>query len=289
MNDVNHSRHRTVSAGGRSTNGNTTMKKIQIILPAALAFILWANPSFAGSANNAWNNLVGTKNMERPEFAYEQNNTSLPNVLLYGDSISMGYTPRVREILKGKANVYRIYCNGGDTEKVIPTMQEMHDAMAEHWSFKWDVIHFNAGLHDLKYLNKNGNYDTENGTQVRSPETYAENLKLIFAYFRKIVPEAKIIFATTTPVPDKSSGRKAGDAVKFNEAALDVLKEYPRILINDLYAFTKPHYAKWQASPGNVHYNNTGMNAQGDEVARVILKALSKNNESNKSDATDGL
>ena len=31
----------------------------------------------------------------------------LPNVLILGDSISIGYTLFVREMLKGKANVYR--------------------------------------------------------------------------------------------------------------------------------------------------------------------------------------
>ena len=32
---------------------------------------------------------------------------NLPNVLLLGDSISIGYTLQVRELLHGKANVYR--------------------------------------------------------------------------------------------------------------------------------------------------------------------------------------
>ncbi len=32
----------------------------------------------------------------------------LPRVLLIGDSISIGYTLQVRELLKGKANVHRI-------------------------------------------------------------------------------------------------------------------------------------------------------------------------------------
>ena len=31
----------------------------------------------------------------------------LPNVLILGDSISIGYTLQVRELLKGKANVFR--------------------------------------------------------------------------------------------------------------------------------------------------------------------------------------
>lgn len=36
----------------------------------------------------------------------------LPRVLLIGDSISIGYTLLVRELLKGKASIYRIPVNG---------------------------------------------------------------------------------------------------------------------------------------------------------------------------------
>ena len=39
----------------------------------------------------------------------------LPRVLLIGDSISIGYTVPVREILKGKANVHRPLTNCGPT------------------------------------------------------------------------------------------------------------------------------------------------------------------------------
>ncbi|MEY3911596.1 MAG: hypothetical protein RLY37_1064, partial [Verrucomicrobiota bacterium] len=40
---------------------------------------------------------------------------ALPNVLILGDSISIGYTRQVREGLNGKANVIRPNANCGDT------------------------------------------------------------------------------------------------------------------------------------------------------------------------------
>jgi hypothetical protein len=258
------------------------MRRPERAISLTLLCILCVNSACAGSAREAWTKLVGERAAQRPEFAYVENNPALPNVLIYGDSISVGYTQRVRENLKGKANVYRIYSNGWDTGRVIQHMKKMHDTMVEYWPFKWDVIHFNAGLHDLKYLDKNGKYDTKNGTQVRSPEDYGKKLKDIFAYFKEIAPDSKVIFATTTPVPEGSGGRKAGDAVRFNEAALEVLKDYPEIAINDLYTFTKANHAKWRASPGDVHYNATGKNAQGDEVAKVILTTLAKKRKSNQ-------
>ena len=40
-----------------------------------------------------------------------------------GDSISIGYTLPVRELLKGKANVHRIPQNGGATEVGLEKMK----------------------------------------------------------------------------------------------------------------------------------------------------------------------
>src|SRR5512133_119554 len=70
----------------------------------------------------------------------------LPRVLLIGDSISMGYTLPVRTLLAGKANVHRPPENCGDTARGVKSLDKwLGDG-------KWDVIHFNFGLHDLKYL-----------------------------------------------------------------------------------------------------------------------------------------
>jgi len=70
----------------------------------------------------------------------------LPRVLLIGDSISMGYTLPVRKLLEGKANVHRIPQNGGPTKNGIANLDK--------WlgSGKWDVIHFNHGIHDVKIM-----------------------------------------------------------------------------------------------------------------------------------------
>lgn len=83
---------------------------------------------------------------------------SLPNVMILGDSISIGYTLQVRKKLSGKANVFRpmkgnrrINCNGTKVGVV-----QLDTWLAGH---KWDVIHFNWGLHDLKHVKKPGTND----------------------------------------------------------------------------------------------------------------------------------
>lgn len=227
-------------------------------------------------AREAWNKLAN----KGKAFEYVHPNKKLPNVLIYGDSISIGYTPTVRNELDGKANVFRFHKNGQSSNKFIPFMEKMKTTMFQPhlkggWDFDWDVIHFNIGLHDLKYV-KHGKLDKENGKQVNSIENYKENLHEICKYLMKEYPKAQLIFATTTPVPENANGRYAGDAKKYNESALEVLKDYPSVIINDLYGYTLPNHAEWMVKPGNVHYNNLGTTEQGKKVANVILEQLNQ-------------
>ncbi|MGJ8641302.1 MAG: SGNH/GDSL hydrolase family protein [Opitutaceae bacterium] len=231
-----------------------------------------------GSAKGEWAKLAG-RFAKRPEFAYVENDPDLPNVLIYGDSISIGYTQRVRKNIGAQANVYRLFKNGGNSTVFIPAMTQMHDVMCDEkldqpWTFQWDVIHFNVGLHDLTMIRANGK-DSEAASRT-SIEQYQKNLRSIMVYLQELAPGAKLIFATTTPVPDGAfkPRRIAGDSKKYNDAALEVLGDYPEVIINDLFTLTKPNQPKWWSEPGNVHYNKTGSNAQGDQVAEIILKTL---------------
>ena len=81
-----------------------------------------------------------------PAFALVTDDPKLPRVLLIGDSISIGYTLPVRELLKGKANLHRIPVNGGPT---ITGLEKLKGWIGDG---KWDIIHFNWGLHDLKFM-----------------------------------------------------------------------------------------------------------------------------------------
>lgn len=235
----------------------------------------------AEQAEEAWKKLVRSPRLlKRPAFQFVENDSKLPNVLIYGDSISIAYTNVTRDALKGKANTYRLFCNGGDSSSFIKKMENMHQTMQDknlkgHWDFDWDVIHFNVGLHDLKYMSGK-KLDHINGKQVTSTEEYEKNLRSIIAYLKKLSPKAKLIFVTTTPVPQGGTGRIAGDAAKYNQVALKVLKDHPEIVVNDLYNFTKPHHKAWWTKPGNVHFNTAGATAQGKESARLIEQALKK-------------
>jgi hypothetical protein len=113
---------------------------------------------------------------------------SLPNVLIIGDSISIGYTKPVIVLMKGKANVQRAKANCGDTARGLSSL--------EKWlgDTRWDVIHFYWGLHDLCFRHpdskEQGRRDKKNGTQAVSLEQYAKNLEAIVQEFRKLEPSS---------------------------------------------------------------------------------------------------
>ncbi len=255
------------------------------IFGLSLGFTLQANVSLAQkeasppptAIQTAWEKLAG-RGAKTSAFAFPMHHKELPNVFIYGDSISIGYTPQVRLDLEGIANVYRLHTNGGDSSSVIEKMKTLESTMRDpklvgHWTFNWDVIHFNVGLHDLKYV-AGKELDKQNGKQVTSLDNYAVNLRSIVAYFKQIAPRATLICATTTPVPEGEKGRKVEDAIKYNQVALKVMSDFPEILIDDLYNLTLPKQPEWWKAPGNVHFNEKGIEAQGHEVARVIQSAL---------------
>ena len=188
----------------------------------------------------------------------------LPRVLLIGDSISMGYTLPTRELLKGKANLHRIPTNGGSTKDGV--------AKIDGWlgAGKWDVIHFNWGLHDLKHW-KDNKLDPA-GPQVSTVEEYEKNLAELVQKLK--ATGAKLIWATTTPVPQGTEGRIPGDDLKYNAAAARVMKD-AGISIDDLHALCVPKLAEWQR-PQNVHFTPEGYAALAAKVAADIGAALKK-------------
>jgi lysophospholipase L1-like esterase len=191
----------------------------------------------------------------------------LPRVLLLGDSISMGYTVKVRELLRGKANVHRPPENCFDSANGIKKLDTWLGAG------KWDVIHFNFGLHDNKYVDGQGALTTvQEGRVVATPEHYAQNLRTFVARAKQT--GAKLIFATTTPVPAESRGRVEGSEVAYNAAGVRLMKE-AGVAVNDLHAFVVRHKDAQQL-PNNVHFTARGYDQLAEAVAAKIEAALPK-------------
>lgn len=210
----------------------------------------------------------GGEKKKDPAMAPVEDVAGLPRVLIIGDSISIGYTIPTRELLTGVANVHRVLTNCAATVVGVENIDKwLATGGADK---KWDVIHFNWGLHDLKQY-KNGQIKA--GEPVWVPlEDYEKNLRTLVQRMKKT--GAKLIFATTTPVPEGAGGRDPGLEVKYNEAALRVMKE-EGVAVDDLHAFAASKLAEIQL-PKNVHFSSAGSKALAGEVAASIRKALGK-------------
>lgn len=196
-----------------------------------------------------------------PAFDQVTDIPKLPRILLIGDSISMGYTVPVRKLLKDKANVHRIPENGGPTSNGLAKMKVWLGAS------RWDVIHFNFGLHDLRLVTP--------GKQRIPPEAYEKNLRELVRQLQET--KAKLIWATTTPVPPgpfSTLGRATEDVPIYNAVAAKVMEENG-IVIDDLYAFALPQLSKIQ-KPVNVHYTEGGYDVLAKKVAASIESFLPK-------------
>lgn len=181
---------------------------------------------------------------------FVQDDPKLPRVLLIGDSISGGYTLPVRKELAGKVNVHKAPENCGPTANGLKKLDVWLAGQ------KWDLIHFNFGLHDSK----------------TSPEVYEKNLEELVGRLEKT--GANLVWASTTPAPPdtKSGDTMPAAIIERNKIAARVMQKR-RIIIDDLYGWMLPDVAKYQ-NPRDVHFNGDGYNTIAQRVARVIETTL---------------
>ena len=201
--------------------------------------------------------------------------SDLPRVLIIGDSISIGYTEDVVKMLEGKAKVTRPKNKNGKSVNCGPTIRGLENIDQWLGDTEWDVIHFNWGLHDLCYRHPDskvqGRRDKINGKITATVEQYEANLSKLVSRLKKT--GAKLIWATTTPVPDGEKGRFKGDEYKYNAVAEKIMKEN-NIAINDLHSYILPELAKYQRPDGNVHFFPEGSQYLAERVAAFIEAAI---------------
>ncbi len=207
-----------------------------------------------------------SKAFENPE-----DNPALPNVLIIGDSISIGYTVPVRELLKGKADIFRIPVNGkyasyglGNLDKWLGTR-------------KWDIILFNWGLWDICYRNpksKNkGHRDKVNGTITATPAQYKQSMTKIIRKLKST--HSTLIWSTTTPVPKYETCIKEGDEIAYN-LIVEEIADKNGVIINDLHSHALLKIPAIQKMKGDVHFTKEGYDFLALKVAQSIRSQLPK-------------
>lgn len=198
--------------------------------------------------------LDGKYSLEEPsDWGFVPDNPQLPRVLLIGDSISHMYTKSVRQLLKGKANVHRAPANCGPTTMGLKAMDDWLD---EGSGKKWNLIHFNFGIHD----------------RTKKPEDYAANLEKLVTRLQKT--GAILVWARTTPFRNNPQAKE--QYTLLNDTADAVMRKHG-IIINDLYSTVADDLDNY-ISGDNVHFNSKGVAVQAEQVAKIITEALHPHN-----------
>ena len=265
----------SISAAARATESpSSTERPIrQGDAPAVDHARPYSNPE-------AWRRTVPSKYRRRPEYAFVEADPKLPNVQLIGDSISMSYTVGVRKKLAGIANVYRAPDNCRSTRQ---TLDEIETYLGD---VRWDVIHFNWGIHDLTHLNQEGKAapPPEGKHQVPLDE-YKRDVQTLVRRLKQT--GARLIWASTTPIGSRTESRgyrRDVDVVAYNAAAAEVMQA-EGVIVDDLYALVKPRAEKLLSD--GVHFTANGATVLSKVVAGAIQKALEDPREKEAANASD--
>src|SRR5215831_14646875 len=168
------------------------------------------------------------------------NETNLPRVLLIGDSIARDYYPEVEKRLAAKAFVARLATSRFATDPVL--LKEVELVLSET---KFDVILFNNGMH---------------GWQHTEPE-YQNGLPKFIMTIRAHAPDAKLIWASTTPLRDgkgitgETKAEYSDERITSRNAIAAEIVAAQKIATVDLNAAVHRHP---ELHSDNVHFKGEG-------------------------------
>lgn len=178
----------------------------------------------------------------------------LPRVLLIGDSIVRGYFAGVEKELQGQADCARLTTSRCICDPVF--FDELKLVLAQ---YRFDVIHFNNGLHGWEY--------TEDQYKAAFPR--------LLDVLQQQARGAKLIWTSTTPVRNRgalSELSETTDRVRQRNAIATAFVEPLGLPVNDLFALVIDHPEYY--SPDGVHFNADGIRAQAQKVAQTIQPHL---------------
>lgn len=201
-------------------------------------------------------------------------NRQKPQILIIGDSISIGYTPFVQEGLKKVADVFH---NPGNAQHTGTGLEKIEEWVGDG---QWDVIQFNWGLWDLCYRHPDskhyGHRDKINGKITYGVKEYGKNLDSIITVLRQHT-DARLIFLTTTYIPEHEAGRYQEDVLKYNRMAKKIMKD-KNVLVNEVFEASKTIHEFHGKGTDDVHYDAQGYEQLGELVSIFLKKELQNMN-----------
>lgn len=192
----------------------------------------------------------------------------LPTVLVFGDSVSIGYTPKLAVLLKNNASHPAFVTHtpaSGDggarsTSNAIQCMDVFFSTSnGNRLNFtKSDTIIFNFGLHDYNY-------------GLGGVEQYGKELQLITKSLQKM--HAKLLFLTTTPAHQSIEDNTV--VISLNKRALSIMKTAGIPSVDTYQAIIKvcgnvPFHNCTYAQPKGVHYTAKGYEYLANTIANAL-------------------
>ena len=209
----------------------------------------------------SWASAVPESYHERPEYSFVVPDESLPSVLLIGDSLSMSYTLGVRKRLTGVANLFRAPDNCRSTRQ---TRDQIEVYLGTR---KWELIHFNWGMHDITLFD-GGKVSVLGTPQVPEAE-YRDNFEWLLARLNQT--SANLIWATTTPVADHVEVRSNKNIEAYNRIASRFV-ENRGVATNDLFSLVQAQVPPiWK---DGVHLTERGAEIVADAVTESIRRVF---------------
>ena len=195
----------------------------------------------------------------------------MKHVFLVGDSIRMGYSPFVRELLAGEATVDYPGENCRFSANTLCFLSTWAEQMAYAAPENIDLVHWNNGLWDVCHF-------AGDPLPLVPPEAYRENLRRIAGRIRRVFPRAQIAYSLTTGVDESRAKYQHGVAMRTNEEIAaynaigrEVMAE-EGIPVNPLddFAASLPDtlHVDW------VHYTSEGYRLLAENVAAFIRNRL---------------
>ena len=193
--------------------------------------------------------------------------------LVIGDSISMGYLGPLATTLRD-FDVIHV----GSPKSINCDNAYFASRCISGWlgsnSSRWDVVSYNAGLHDLAFP------DNEH----LSVTSYAEYLKKTLAFLGEALrPDTEILWMTTTPVPTNPPencvlipGRLESQVVLYNSAAAAVVSASSRaVRVCDLHQVIESYCGAGYSSCNitqcaGPHFNSVGWELLARSAASCI-------------------
>jgi len=202
--------------------------------------------------------------------------SKLPQIVLLGDSIRMGYQNVVVRELAEVATVWFPEENGCHTKH---TLARLPVWFADRQPA---LIHLNIGLHDMWVNESCGNVqESQDGSGNRHPiPVYLADMRQVFEWLRANT-SARLVFALTTPVdqdrqrtsPYGRVVRRNADIPRYN-AAVRPLAESLGVGVNDLHTVVEEAGVDRMIADDGVHFRPEGYEVLGQAVAARIRQEL---------------